>query len=190
MRRVEDMRKTVLVVDDEEPFLLSLVDGLAGCGSSFRVVTALSAESALAIVGRFTVDVVVTDLKMPGMDGLEMLQRLRVDHPKLPVIIMTAFKSAEIEAALHAFEPVAVLDKPLDLEELIKRITYTLAQEHRGRTGVGVALVTALALGLSAGITSPTDVRRAGRDTENASRRVCEPEASEWRFAPCSDPRA
>lgn len=187
---MEDKRKTVLVVDDEEPFLLSLVDGLAGCGSSFRVVTALSAESALAIVGRFTVDLVVTDLKMPGMDGLEMLRRLREDHPKLPVIIMTAFKSAEIEAALHVFEPVAVLDKPLDLEELIKRITHTLAQEHSGRTGVGGALVITLVLGLSAGVTSPGDLRRAGHDTENASRKVCEAGALEWRFAPCSDPGA
>ncbi len=123
-----DTRKTVLVVDDEELFLLSLVDALAPHEARFRVVTALSGEDALELIGRLPVDLVITDVRMPGMDGVELVRQLASRHPRLPVIVMTAFSSARLLRELASCFPAAVLEKPLELEELVRVVEQCLLE--------------------------------------------------------------
>ncbi|HPC83239.1 MAG TPA: response regulator [Thermoanaerobaculaceae bacterium] len=185
-------RKTVLVVDDEEPFLLSLVDALAPHASLFRVVTALSGVEALELVGRLGPDLVITDLKMAGMDGLELMRRLQAIQPRLPVIVMTAFNSPQIEKEVAALRPVAVLDKPLDLEALLRTVVRTLFPIVAARTGAGTALVV-LAIVTSTLAAAPVPrpqqpslggyVRAGAPGGEG-------PAGQDWRIATCSDPRA
>lgn len=147
---VEARRKTVLIVDDEEPFLLSLVDALAPHAARFRVMTALSGPAAVALAERFHVDLLVTDLKMPGMNGFELLWRFAAYHPHVSVIVMTAFNSPEIGRALAGFSPVAVLEKPLDLDELAAVINEGLRKterdERRKSAGFSVAALVLLTL--------------------------------------------
>lgn len=122
----ETKLKTVLLVDDEEPFLLSLVDGLRPYGGRFRAVTALDGTSALEVVGRVEVDLVVTDLRMPGMDGFALLAALQSDHPHIPSIVISAYNSPETEARLLTFAPCACLEKPVDLGDLVAAILRAL----------------------------------------------------------------
>lgn len=182
----------MLVVDDEEPFLLSLVDALAPHASLFRVVTALSGVEALELVGRVGPDVVITDLKMAGMDGPELMWRLHAIQPRLPIIVMTAYNSPQIEREIAALHPVAVLDKPIDLEVLLRTIIRTLFPIVPAHAAAGAALVTVVLLtSLLAAAPFRERERPATRGHAWAETRAGLGLAGQdWRIATCSDPRA
>lgn len=91
-------RKTVLVVDDDFHILESLRLLLSAYG--YETVTADNATGALARLKDRDVDIVLTDIRMPGMDGLELAGKIHESSPELPVLIMTAW--AEIEVAVDA----------------------------------------------------------------------------------------
>ena len=80
---------TVLVVDDKEILRDSVAVALRRPG--FAVVSAGDAASALEVIARKRPDVVVTDLKMPGMTGIELIERIREVDEDLPIILMTAY---------------------------------------------------------------------------------------------------
>jgi DNA-binding NtrC family response regulator len=107
---------TVLVVDDEQTQRTVLSGFLGKRGHT--VMEAGSAAEAIKRVGTSPVDVVLTDLKMPGMTGIELLKELRQRAPDTTVVIMTAFGT--IEGAVEAMRTGAYdfLSKPIDLEQL------------------------------------------------------------------------
>ena len=190
--RVDAPRKTVLVVDDEEPFLLSLVDALAPHASLFRVVTALSGVEALELVGRVGADLVITDLKMAGMDGLELMRRLQTIQPRLPVIVMTAYNSPQIEREIAALRPAAVLDKPLDLEALLRTIVRALFPVVTAKVASGAAVVAVALLTFhvaAAPIAGPERAPLCGSAPVEAQSGHGS-SGQDWRIATCSDPRA
>jgi len=110
------MRETVLVVDDE-PRIRRLVEMALG-DRGYRVLTAPSAEEAGELLGREAVDVVVTDLQLPGRSGLDLLADTRRRHPAVPVILITAFGT--VESAVEAIKSGAFdyVLKPFRMEEL------------------------------------------------------------------------
>lgn len=111
---------TILLVDDETEFLHTLAERLQIRG--FEVGTATDGEEALNRVSEHLPDLVILDAMMPGMSGLEVLQRLKEDQPDLPVILLTGRGSTAdgIEGMrLGAFD---YLMKPVDIDELIKKI--------------------------------------------------------------------
>jgi len=118
--------RTVLVVDDEEAFLLSLVDGLRVFSDRFRVLTARNGREALDVVRLIQVDLVVTDLRMPDMDGFELLRELGQVRAAVPIVVMTAFSSPDVEARLRRFRPLRCLEKPLDIDEVADAIVDAL----------------------------------------------------------------
>jgi two-component system response regulator HydG len=111
------LRSRILLVDDDLDMLETLAEGLGERG--FEVVTARSGEAALHQVDERPVDVVVTDLRMAGIDGIELLGQLREQSPELPVIVMTAYSA--IETAIEAVRRGAYhyLAKPFRLDELV-----------------------------------------------------------------------
>lgn len=117
----------VLLVDDERIFLESMSKVLRGRG--YEVGTAASGVEALEEVRFKTYDVVVLDLRMPGMDGLEVLGRIRKNTPLLPVILLSGH--ADVSMAVEAMQHGAVdyLLKPAPIEKLCSRIQSSL--EHR-----------------------------------------------------------
>jgi two-component system, NtrC family, response regulator HydG len=121
-------RGEVLLVDDERNALRALKALLEGEG--FRVRTAENGLAALDELAEATPDVLVTDLKMPGLDGLELLRRAKATDEDLPVIVATAF--GEVDSAIAAMKAGAAhyLQKPVCLEELVVLIEQVL--EHRG----------------------------------------------------------
>lgn len=118
--------ETLLIVDDEKNYLLVLEDLLAEEG--YEVLTADSAEKGLDIIRGSDLDVVITDMKMPGMDGMALLDCCHEEKPDLPVIMMTAFGS--VEKAVEAMRKGAFdyILKPFKNEEL--KLTIRKAADH------------------------------------------------------------
>ena len=117
-------RATVLVVDDEASARSGLEKLLRHEG--FEVLSASSGESALRLVDEQPPDIVVTDLKMPGMDGLALLQKLHAGDRALPVIVATAF--GDVESAVAAMRAGAddYLTKPIEFDALVLSIERSL----------------------------------------------------------------
>ena len=102
---------TVLVVDDERTLARAIKAFLEASG--YEATVADDAEAALPLLGSLRPDVVFTDVRLPGMDGIELLRRIREFDPGIPVVVMTAPWMEPVK--LGAFD---YLKKPLDLEEL------------------------------------------------------------------------
>jgi len=110
----------VLVVDDEEEFLLTLTQRLRLRG--IETQTALDGEEGLRLLEMDQPDVVILDVLMPGLGGLEVLQRIKLLEPGVPVILLTGKGTSKegIEGMrLGAFD---YLMKPVDVDELIQKI--------------------------------------------------------------------
>jgi len=124
---------TILVVDDEPNYLVVLSELLKEEG--YEVITAQRGEDGLKIVAETDLDLVITDMRMPGMDGLELLQEIKSSHKDLPVIMITAF--GEVEKAVVAMKAGAYnyLAKPFNNDELLLNIRkaiehYSLLREN------------------------------------------------------------
>ena len=117
----------ILIVDDEQSYrqLLSLV--FESDGHSIR--TATNGREALALLHEEPADVVISDVRMPDMDGIEMLSSVRESQPDLGVVLMTAF--ASVETAREAFKLGAddFIQKPFDVEELKLIVRKTLEKQ-------------------------------------------------------------
>jgi len=121
------MSARVLVVDDE-PSMCELVETSLRL-REYEVDTCTVAEDAFAKLqaGRF--DVVVTDLQMPGMDGIELCQRIVTNHPDVPVVVMTGFGSLDTAVAAIRAGAYDFVTKPLELEVLA--VAVDRARRHR-----------------------------------------------------------
>jgi DNA-binding response OmpR family regulator len=119
--------ETVLVVDDERFFLTILADFVSQ-RLGMRSLLAKDGTTALALLQKEQVDLVLLDIIMPGMDGLEVLRRIKGSRPSLPVIILTA--SAAIDNAIIALREGAddFFRKPVDLDELALCVARVLGK--------------------------------------------------------------
>ncbi len=128
------MARTILIVDDEPGVRDSLARLLEL--ERYRVLTAGDAAAALEVVRDEPVDLALVDIKMPGMDGLELLERLQRDRPELPVVIISGHGTIQtaVEATrLGAFDFV---EKPVDADRLLLVIRNGLEQVRLRRENV------------------------------------------------------
>ena len=152
----------VLLVDDEPSMLLTLAANLELEG--LEVETATSGAQALLLVRDKAFDLVLSDVRMPKMNGVELFREIHKLHPKLPFILMTAFAMESlIEQAIRegAF---TVLPKPFDIDQVLKTLLHAAARPTAlivdGQRQEAIAAVEALgAIGLKA---------RAAFDEESA----------------------
>src|SRR4030043_2276428 len=112
----------ILVVDDEAPIREMIRKGLSQMGG-INVEVAQSGLEAIDKIEKEVFDLVLTDLKMPGMDGIELLKTIKGTRPEVMVILMTAYGS--IETAVEAMRVGAddYITKPIDLNELLIHIS-------------------------------------------------------------------
>lgn len=106
--------RKILVVDDDPVVSKSIGRVLAGKG--YAVISAQNGEEALSKLGSETYDVVFTDIKMPGMSGLEVAERVKASQPWLPVVIVTGYGTDAYEARAAAAGVSGFLRKPLSPE--------------------------------------------------------------------------
>jgi CheY-like chemotaxis protein len=153
--------KKVLVVDDDHGFLLSLQDMCRERVDAFEVVTAGNGKEALGVLANQSIDLVVTDLKMPEMDGFEFISRMSRLKNSVPVIAMTAFGTPEMEDRLMDLGAFQYIEKPVDFELLLQKIKDGLAAGAKGHVS-GVSLPSFLQL-LELDRKTCTIMARAGR---------------------------
>ncbi|MBI5919612.1 MAG: nitrogen regulation protein NR(I) [Nitrosomonadales bacterium] len=137
--------KPVWIIDDDRSIRWVLEKALAREDIEYRSFT--SANEALQALPHGVPQVVVSDIRMPGTSGLEMLQTLREQYPQLPVIIMTAY--SDLESAVSAFQGGAFeyLPKPFDINHAVELIRRAMEQSQRRDSIVEEAPVTPDMLG-------------------------------------------
>ena len=94
--------KNILLVDDHQRFLTVLASELNDSCSNFCILTAENGEKALKVLESAHVDLVVTDLNMPVMDGFQLVSHMKERYPSIPVIVMSSLLVPEVETYLRA----------------------------------------------------------------------------------------
>jgi len=117
----------ILLVDDEERFLVSASKVFRHKG--VETFTADSGSMALKILQSSPIDVVVLDVKMPGMNGLETLEKIKKKYPDVQVILLTGHATTESAAEGMRYGACGYLVKPVDLDELLTKAKNACSQK-------------------------------------------------------------
>ena len=120
--------KRVLIVDDEPTLVFFLMKGLRESAALYEVTSASNAEDALAKLTLNRYDLLITDLKMPGVNGLTLIEVARSLQPDISVILMTAYGSRDVKDEATRLEVDGYLTKPFPtakLQELAGKILLT-----------------------------------------------------------------
>lgn len=125
--------RRVLLVDDEEALVWSLGSRLGKCRSHYSIVTANEGETALLELGREAVDLLVVDVRMPGMSGIDLVLAARSMTPDLPVIVMTAFKTVDVNRIVGG-TCTNFLEKPFEFDVFLDLVDRSLTPS-RGFSG-------------------------------------------------------
>jgi DNA-binding NtrC family response regulator len=143
---MEGYRAKILVVDDEESNLIAMQKILEQ--EAYQAVTAKQAAAALTLFRKQSFDLVLTDLRMPGVSGLELLRAIRKENSTIPVIVLTAYGTVTDAVEAMKLGALDFLAKPLRRENILKSVQDSLA---RRRAEPDARVKTAL-LGNSPGI--------------------------------------
>ena len=110
------MEQHVMLVDDEHEFVNTLSERLRE--RNVDAAVAIDGESALHMIQEHEPEVMILDLNMPGITGLDVLQRIRTSNPNIKVIILTGHGEEKTREACLAMGAVAYLQKPIDIDQL------------------------------------------------------------------------
>ncbi len=130
--------KWILIVDDEEGILSVLKGSLKKLGEEYHVVTATNGQGALQAMGARRFDLVVTDYKMAGMDGLALLEQIRLTQADIRVILMTAYGSPSVESRAVHLNAYRYLAKPLEIDAFRKIVKEALGNAIKQSGGIPV----------------------------------------------------
>ncbi|GAB4532554.1 MAG: response regulator [Anaerolineae bacterium] len=121
----------ILIVDDEPTLVFFLRRGLSEAGLNYEVEGVSSGEEALGKLAFEEYGVLITDLKMPGINGLSLAEAARALHPNIGIILMTAYGSREVEAEVEQLMIDGYLTKPFQLETLLELVEDVLQAPKR-----------------------------------------------------------
>lgn len=110
--------KRLLIVDDEETVTFSLYQTFINSTIDCEVLTASSGDEALKRIEKSKFDLVITDIAMPGINGLDLLSLIKSRNPRTRVIVITAYGSDENEERAYHLGADFYLEKPFDIQEL------------------------------------------------------------------------
>jgi two-component system alkaline phosphatase synthesis response regulator PhoP len=115
----ERMKKRILVCDDEEPIRLLLNESLQ---DSYEVVEASNGRDALRLAIKEHFDLIIMDIKMPSVHGLEAIERIRTRNDSIPIIICSAYRAMEDDIIVKTSNVAAFMVKPIDIKALKTKI--------------------------------------------------------------------
>ncbi|MBN1894077.1 response regulator [bacterium] len=124
------MQKTILIVDDEEDLTWSIARGLTRKNPVFNVLCTHSGKGALELLERHPVDLILTDIRMPEMDGSQLLLNVKNRYPNTKVIVMTAFGSDAAVKNMDLSQAEMLIEKPFEIHVLRKLIQEQLWSDH------------------------------------------------------------
>ena len=122
--------KKILIVDDEEDMIWSLQKNLNHESLKANILTASSGEEALKVLDENPVDLIITDIKMPGISGLDLLVEVKNRFPNTGVIVMTAYPSPEYKNEAMDKGGLHYIEKPFDINELRKIVKDALKETN------------------------------------------------------------
>jgi CheY-like chemotaxis protein len=128
--------KWILIVDDEAAILAVLKSSLKMLGDEVHVVTASSGAQAIAQLKERTFELVITDYKMSGMDGLQLLQAVQTLQPHARTILMTAYGNEGVEAESRRLQTYRYLIKPLAIDHFREVVRAALVEQDYSRRGI------------------------------------------------------
>ena len=111
----------VLLVDDEEEYLSALAERLKARGMNVSAVT--NGEDAVSMVDTATFDLIILDLAMPGMDGLETLKKIKGRQPEAEIIMLSGQGSIKTSIEAMKLGACDFIEKPVDIKELVEKIS-------------------------------------------------------------------
>ena len=136
----------ILIVDDEKSLILSIQAGFESFRDRFYLYTAENGQQAIEILRANPVDLLVTDIRMPEMDGFELIVHMNTHYPMIPIIVMSAYGTREIESRLNNIGIVRFLDKPIAFEKLISSIEDGLKRGTQSGSMTGISVGSFLQL--------------------------------------------
>lgn len=122
----------ILIVDDDKTFRFSLRDGLKELELGYSISTAANGREAIEVLKAEAINLVITDIKMPVMDGFELVAYIRKHYPELPSIVITAYGTPEMEEGVKQLGALQYAEKPIDFDALIDKISDLLGAESHG----------------------------------------------------------
>jgi len=126
--------KRVLIVDDEEDLTWSISKNLAKDKDKFSLITVNSAAEALEVLTQLPIELVITDVRMPGMSGLDLLLEIKESYAATKVIIMTAYGSSDIQDEANRRGCLRYIEKPFEISDL-RQVILNTVEEKKGFDG-------------------------------------------------------
>ncbi len=162
-------RAQILVVDDEETIRTTMSDIITIKG--YEVATAESGETAVQMCTENRYDVILMDVRMPGIDGVEAFRQIRVHQPDVRMIIMTAYSTQELEQVALDEGAIAFLPKPLDIQkvlevigEAVKKASILFVEEQGTLAAALAPMLEAKGYSVQS-VTSPVNALELARQT-------------------------
>jgi CheY-like chemotaxis protein len=122
--------KNVLVIDDYKPVLESLSAYLGLFLGDCTIRVAENGKAAMDIIKTVPIDVILTDLEMPGMDGYELMEYTKANYPAIPVLVMTGSHSPEAEKRARSIGAAHYVVKPFDVDIMTNLIAAQLEPDR------------------------------------------------------------
>lgn len=115
----EPDKKRILICDDEEPIRLLLNESLK---DTYEIVEAMNGRDALRLSTKEHFDLIIIDIKMPSMHGLEAIERIRERKKNIPIIICSAYRAMEDDIVVKTSNVAAFIVKPIDIASLKSKV--------------------------------------------------------------------
>lgn len=128
------MTRKLLLVDDERPLLELLEESLSDCKDSFETFTCFSVDQAIALSKIHVFDLIVTDIKMPGKSGIELLMHLKKINFQGQMMVMTAYGNEDIYSKVNELGGIKIIAKPFDFD-WFKDLLLDFFHERKGFSG-------------------------------------------------------
>ncbi len=125
----------ILLVDDEEVLVWSLSQRITKLRPNYQVVTAGDGQAALSRIGAGPIDLLITDIRMPGMSGLDLIMVARRAQPSLPVIVMTAYATPDVHQEITLRGSIDYLEKPFEFDRFLATVDSVLERRRVGFSG-------------------------------------------------------
>jgi len=125
------MKNPILIVDDEPTILESGKIILEDEG--YEVITASDGREAMNVLKTHNIHIVLTDFKMPGLNGLELIKWIKKFEPELPVIMITSYVNRSIQGVVRRAGACEFMLKPIDYTELIEKIEEAISERQKSQ---------------------------------------------------------
>ena len=124
--------KNILVVEDEKTLLKVMAGLFKPYSDRFKVFTATNGKEAVKILESKSIDLVITDLKMPEMDGIELLVYMNNNFPAVPAIVVSAFCTPRVQKKLETLGRLKIMEKPVDIDVMSETVIKELENPPDG----------------------------------------------------------